>query len=169
VQVVAFGRLTEAQRAQLYGDEVDPFEVGGLTLAFRPKEQHVALQDDSGRLTASAGLVISEVDVAGRSFPVVGLGSVLVHAAERRRGLGRQVVEAAMERATTLGPEFAMLFCLPNRVGFYLRLEFVEVEEVVDVRQPSGYARMPLRTMWRALHEGARWPRGPVTLQTLPF
>jgi predicted N-acetyltransferase YhbS len=169
VEIVEFGRLTEAQLAQLYGEEEDPFEVGGLTLAFQPKHRHVVLRDESGRLLASAGLVIAEVKAGERRFPVAGLGGVLVHAAVRGRGLGHQVVEAALERARTMGPEFAMLFCLPNRVGFYLRLGFAEIPVAVEVKQPVGHATMPLRTMWRALRDGASWPEGAVALQTLPF
>ena len=55
MEVVEFGGMTAAQRAQLYGDEEDPFEVGGVTLAFQAKQHHVALQDENGRLVASAG------------------------------------------------------------------------------------------------------------------
>ena len=169
MEVVEFGRMTDTQRAELYGDEEDPFEVGGITLAFQTKEQHVALQDAHGRLVASAGLVIAEVEAGKRRFPVVGLGGVIVHAPHRGRGLGRRVVETALTRAQTLGPEFAMLFCLPNRVGFYLPLGFVEIADAVHVEQPVGRTAMPLRTMGRALRDGASWPEGPVALQTLPF
>jgi predicted N-acetyltransferase YhbS len=169
VEVVEFGRLSATQREELYGREDDPFEVGHVTLQFRPKERHVGLQDERGRLVASAGLVLAEVEAGHRRFPVVGLGSVLVTATHRGRGLGREVVEAALTVATTLGPEFMMLFCLPDRVGFYRLLGFSEIEDVVQVRQPAGYAPMPLATMWRALREGARWPEGQVVLRTLPF
>ncbi len=169
MEVVELGRLTDAQLAQLYGDEEDPFEIGDVTLQFQPKEQHVGLQDECGTLVASAGLVVAEVQVEERRFPVVGFGGVLVNAASRRRGLGQRVVKAGLERAGLMGPEFAMLFCLPDRVGFYQRLGFAEIAEPVQVRQPTGHAVMPLRTMWRALREGVRWPDGPVTLQALPF
>jgi predicted N-acetyltransferase YhbS len=169
VKVVELGRLTDAQRAQLYGDEEDPFEIGDVTLQFTPKEQHVGLQDERGTLVASAGLVVAEVEVEERRFPVVGFGGVLVHAAGRGRGLGQRVVEAALERARMLGPEFAMLFCLPDRVGFYRRLGFSEIEGVVQVEQPTGDEPMPLRTMWAALRAGAQWPEGSVALRSLPF
>jgi predicted N-acetyltransferase YhbS len=161
--------LSAARRAELEGDEVDPFDVGGVTLQFRPKERHVALQDERGRLVASAGMVITEVEAGGRRFPVVGFGGVIVNAEHRGRGLGRRVVEAALARAAELGPELSMLFCLPDRVGLYDRLGFTEITEEVRVKQPIGDAVMPIRTMWRALREGARWPAGPVLLHGLPF
>jgi GNAT superfamily N-acetyltransferase len=176
VKVVEFGRLTQARRAELEGDELDPFDVSGVTLQFRPKERHVALQDERGRLIASTGMVVAEVEVGGARLAVVGIGGVIVNARHRGRGLARRVVEAALERARELEPrhparpaEFALLFCLPDRVGLYLRLGFTEIADEVLVKQPVGYAPMPLRTMWRALREGAQWPEGPVVLQGLPF
>jgi len=66
--VVEFGRLTDAQRAELEGDELDPFDAGGATLRYRPKDHHVALRDARGRLIASAGLVSTEVEVARARF-----------------------------------------------------------------------------------------------------
>jgi GNAT superfamily N-acetyltransferase len=165
--------MTPARRAELEGDEIDPFDVSGVTLQFRPKERHVALQDAHGHLIASTGMVMVEVEVADQRFPVVGIGGVIVNARHRGRGLARRVVAAALERARELGPirpaEFAFLFCLPDRVGLYRRLEFIEIEEEVRVSQPDGYVPMPLRAMWRALREGARWPEGPVVLHSLPF
>jgi GNAT superfamily N-acetyltransferase len=191
VELVEFGRLSVARRAELEGDESDPFEVSRVTLQFRPKQRHVAFQDEDGRLVASAGMVIAEVEVGGRRFPVVGLGGVIVNARYRGRGLGRRVVEAAVARARAWAwarelepadppgrslagppagqPEFVMLFCLPDRVGLYRRLGFVEVADEVRVGQPVGDAAMPLRTMWRALREGAQWPAGPVDVLGLPF
>jgi predicted N-acetyltransferase YhbS len=161
--------LSAAHRADLEGDELDPFDVAGVTLQFRAKERHVALEDDRGRLVASTGMVITEVEVAGQRFPVVGIGGVIVNASHRGRGLARQVVEAALARAAELGPSFAMLFCLPDRAGLYRRLAFTEIVDEVRVRQPIGEAVMPMRTMWRALRAGARWPPGPVLLLGLPF
>jgi GNAT superfamily N-acetyltransferase len=99
--------LSAAHRAELEGDELDPFDVAGVTLQFRPKERHVALEDERGRLVASTGMVITEVEVAGQRFPVIGIGGVIVTASHRGRGLARQVVEAALARAAELGPPFA--------------------------------------------------------------
>jgi GNAT superfamily N-acetyltransferase len=173
VELVEFGRLSAARRAELEGDEIDPFGVSPVTLQFRPKERHVALQDEHGRLVASAGMVVAEVEAGGRRFPVVGFGGVIVNAKHRGRGLARQVVQAALVRARELEgahpPEFAMLFCRPDRAGLYRRLGFVEITTEVRVKQPDGYVPMPLRTMWRALRDDAEWPEGPVVLHSLPF
>jgi ribosomal protein S18 acetylase RimI-like enzyme len=94
---------------------------------------------------------------------------VIVNAAFRGRGLARRIVEAALARAQTLGPAFALLFCHPDRVGLYRRLGFSELDVEVMVEQPDGRAVMTQRTMWRPLHEHATWPAGPVVLHGLPF
>src|ERR1700731_2538949 len=64
MDVVEFGRLTDTQRAELEGDEDDPFDAAGDTLKWRSKDRHVALRGPEGHLVASAGLVLAEVQVA---------------------------------------------------------------------------------------------------------
>jgi predicted N-acetyltransferase YhbS len=168
-ELIEFGELTPADRTELEGDESDPFDAAGETLRFRPKERHVALRDDRGRLIASAGLTLSEVEVGDARFPIVGLGGVIVNAGYRGRGLARAVVDAALERARTMGPEFMVLFCHLDRVGLYRRLGFALLDEPVLVRQPHGFERITQRTMWQALQPGGRWPDGAPVIHTLPF
>ena len=111
MKIVEFVRMTLERRAELEGDEDDPFDAAGETFSFRAKDRHVGLEDDRGRLVASAGMVVLEVEVAGERFPVVGIGGVIVNATRQGRGLAREVVEAALARAGSLGPAFAILFC----------------------------------------------------------
>jgi len=169
MEMVELGPLTAEQKAELEGDELDPFGETGVTLRYRPKERHFALADDDGRLVASAGTVVVDVEVGAEPFPVVGIGGVIVRAPYRGRGLARRVVEAALDRARAAGPARAMLFCHADRMGLYERLGFAEITAPVSVQQPDGTELMPQRTMWRPLREGAAWPPGPVALQSLPF
>lgn len=169
VEIVEFGRLTTEQRAELEGDEHDPFDADGVTLRYRPKDRHVALRGGGGRLVASVGMLVLDVDVADERFPVVGLGGVIVNAQDRGRGLARRVVEAALAQAGTEGPAFAILFCHPDRAELYERLGFAEITSPVSVQQPDGFEEMPQRTMWRALRAGPAWPAGPVVVHSLPF
>jgi predicted N-acetyltransferase YhbS len=169
MEVVEFGRLTARHRRALEGEEPDPFDTAGVALQFRPKERHVGLRDESGLLVASTGMVVVDAEVDGERFPVVGLGGVIVSAPYRGRGLGRRVVEAALARARGLGPRFAILFCHEDRAGLYRLLGFVELVGDVRVEQPGGHATMTQRTMWIALHDGARWPSGKATIHSLPF
>jgi predicted N-acetyltransferase YhbS len=169
LEVVEFGLLAAEQRADLEGDEVDPFGGEGSSLHYRAKDRHLALRDGGGRLVASAGMLILDVEVAGDRFSVVGLGGVIVAAAVRGRGLARRTVEEALARAQTMGPRFVILFCHADRSGLYRRLGFTELAAPVSVQQPEGFVEIPQRTMWRALRPGAAWPRGPVVVHSLPF
>ena len=169
MEVIEFGRLTDEYRRALEGDEVDPFDAAGIGLRFRSKERHVGLRDGTGQLVASTGMVLTEVDIEGSRFPVVGFGGVIVSAAHRGQGLARSVVQAALAKARQLGPRFAILFCHEDRAGLYRRLGFVGVPDRVLVQQPGGPAPMPQRTMWIALDGAATWPRGEVMVHSLPF
>lgn len=170
MDIVEFGALTDAYREQLEGDEDDPFDAAGSPLQWRGKDRHIALRDAGGRLVASVGLLTAEIRVgADGVMPIVGVGGVIVAAPHRGRGLAREVLTAALDRAQTLGPPLALLFCHPDRAGLYERFGFSEATARVVVEQPDGPVEMPHVTMWRALHPGATLPDGPVTLLGLPF
>jgi predicted N-acetyltransferase YhbS len=170
VELVEFGRLSESQRAELEGDEVDPFDGAGNTLQWRLKDQHVALRGPGGRLIASAGLVVSEVEVdGGAALPVVGIGGVFVAARYRGQGLSTRVITEILAKARALGPDLALLFCHRNRAGLYVRHQFVEIAPPVMVDQPDGPAEIPMVSMWRPLHDGVTLPRGRVSLLGPPF
>jgi predicted N-acetyltransferase YhbS len=169
MEIVEYGRLTAEHRAALEGDEDDPFGGTGSTLHHRPKERHVGIRDDSGRLVASTGMLVIDVEVEDRSFAVVGIGGVIVNAQHRGHGLARVVLRAALAKARSLGPEFAILFCFEDRAGLYLKFGFATIRAEVVVKQPDGYAPMSQLAMWRALRPGAIWPDGAVVVQSLPF
>lgn len=170
MELVEFGRLAAKHRAELEGGERDPFGAAGLALASQRKDLHVALRAPDGRLAASTGLLVTDVEVASAgAFAVVGIGGVIVAARHRGQGLARTVLEAALERAATLGPAIAVLLCHDDRAGLYERLDFETVAPPVRVQQPSGTIVMPQRTMWRALRDGAVWPSGRVDVRSLPF
>ncbi len=115
MEITRFGALSDEDRAQLEGDEPDPFDAAGIELAFRPKDRHVGIRDPDGRLIASAGFVLAEVEVDGSErHEVLGIGGVIVAAAHRGRGLARAVVGAALDEGVRLGPEYALLFCAPE-------------------------------------------------------
>jgi ribosomal protein S18 acetylase RimI-like enzyme len=170
MEVFEFGNLIPAQRSELEGGELNPFGTIEPPLLWRAKDHHVGLRDAGGRMAASLGFVTTQVRVAGGvPFDVVGIGGVIVAPAYRREGHARTVIEAALERAETMGPEFALLFCFPDRSGLYERFGFSVVPREVRVQQPGGTARLPQLTMWRALRAGASWPPGDVEVLSRPF
>jgi predicted GNAT family N-acyltransferase len=163
------GDLTDAQWEELQAGEDDPFGVGDLDMQWQPKERYLVLSGPDGRLRAAAGLVEVDVEAGGETFPVAGVGGVIVAHPYRGQGLARQVVEAAVARAETLGPERAMLFCAPHNIALYARFGFIEIAAPVFAQQPQGEIEMPPAAMWRPLREGAGWPDGPVRLAGRPF
>jgi predicted GNAT family N-acyltransferase len=170
VELIEFGRLSEEQYAELAGDEEDPWGAGGNDLQWLPKDRHVALRGEDGRLLAAAGLVLSNVQFGDQlPIPVVGIGGVIVAAPYRGQGFGWQVISEAVGRAHEMGPEIALLFCRPDRAELYRRHCFAEVSGPVLVEQPDGAVEMPLVTMWRPLKRGARLPGGTVKVHGLPF
>ncbi len=162
--------MTDAYRAELEGDEDDPFDARGTELHWRRKDRHVALRGDDGRLVASTGLLLAEIQVDdGPVTPAVGMGGVIVAAAHRGQGLANQVIAEALQRAATLGPDLVILFCHRDRSRLYARHEFVEIEPPVLVEQPDGFVEIPQVAMWRALRGGASLPPGQVRLLSRPF
>jgi predicted N-acetyltransferase YhbS len=170
METVEFGPLTEELREELEGDERDPWDAARVPpMEWRAKDQHVGLRDEGGRLVANAGLLVVEVDVAGERFAVVGLGGVIVNRDHRGEGLSLRVVEAALAKAVSLGPELALLFCHEDRMDLYRRFGFDEVRSRVLVDGRRGQVEMPMQTMWRALRPGATWPQGAVVVHGRPF
>ncbi len=170
MKVVEFGRLTDSQRAELEGDEVDPFDAAGSTLRWRSKDRHVALRESDGRLVASTGLLVADVQFGDGSLtPVVGIGGVIVSAPYRGRGLANRIILEALRCAATLGPAMAVLFCHRDRAGLYDRHGFHELAPPVFVQQPDGLVEMPQVTMWRPIGTGVQLPPGRVTVHSLPF
>jgi predicted N-acetyltransferase YhbS len=163
------GDHSAAERAELHDGEVNAFESVHLGMYWDDHERRIVLVDE-GRMIACAGLVVAPVHVGDEALEVVGVGGVIVTHSRRGEGLARRVMEGALERAAQLGPAFALLFCRPDRAGFYRKLGFAKVDAPVEVAQLEGERReMPLDTMWRPLREGATWPAGPVSLPGLPF
>jgi predicted GNAT family N-acyltransferase len=163
------GDHTTAERAELHDGEVNAFDSAHLGLYWENHERRIVLVE-RGRMIACAGLLVADVSVGDATFPVVGVGGVIVTHTRRGQGLARRVMEEALDRAAQLGPAHALLFCRPDRAGFYAKLGFAQVSAPVEVGQLDGRrVAMPIDTMWRPLRAGAAWPAGPVSLPGLPF
>lgn len=174
MELIELGRLGNGQYAELVGDEDDPWRAEEFGLEWLPKDQHVALRDDDGRLLAAAGLVVVKVQFGAEpAVPVVGIGGVIVNRAHRGRGFGQLVVSEAVKRAEAMGPDIAMLFCRTETAGLYRRNGFAEVSGPVLVDQPDGVVELSAAgagmTMWRPLHPGVLLPAGTVKVNGLPF
>ncbi len=166
--VTELPRYADAERDEISGGEPDPAGVAGTGLTWRSKEKHFGIRT-RGRLVAHAGFVVVPVSVGGTRLQVAGLGGVLVAPDQRGRGLAQLVVTTAMEHAREVGLQLGLLFCRPDRLPLYQRMGWSPLEGDVRVEQPTGTVTMPLRSMWTPLHDGARWPSGPVHVLSLPM
>jgi predicted N-acetyltransferase YhbS len=164
--IVEGDQLTPAQWDELRAGEEHPFGVDGLQ--WRRKGGFLALRVDD-RLVASASWVIVDVEAGGQPLQVVGLGGVIVGRPHRGKGYARAILEPWLERAATLGPAFATLFCSHENEALYARFGFTAVGEPVTADQPGGPVDMDGAFMWRPLRGGATWPEGPVRVRGLPF
>lgn len=170
IELVELDAVNEPDWDELIAGEPEPFGRVGEELSWRDKDRNIGLREPDGRLLAAAGAVLVDVEVAATaSFQVVGLGGLIVTRAARGRGLMRELVDALLAVAREMGPSRAMLFCRPELVDLYRRLECVEITGPVWIDQPEGRIEMPLRSMWRPLDEGAHWPPGRVEVRGLPF
>jgi predicted N-acetyltransferase YhbS len=167
MELVEGGQFTAVQWDELRAGEEHPFGVSGLQ--WRRTDGFLALRGPDG-LVSSAGWAIVEVEAGGHVFDVVGIGAVIVARPHRGRGLMRRVLDAVLERAGELGPEFAMLFCSVANSRRYARFGFHAIAARVTAKQPDGRTvDMGEVTMWRPLRDGATWPEGPVSVLGLPF
>lgn len=170
MEVVELPPLSDTDWEQLVDREEQPWGPLGEGLSWREKERTIGIRDRDGRLIAAAGAVIAEVAVEGSgSFQVAGLGGLFVTRRARGEGLVATLAEPLLAIAAAMGPAHAMLFCRPELVEPYRRLSFSEILAPVWADQPGGRIEMPLRAMWRALRDGARWPPGRVDVSGLPF
>jgi predicted GNAT family N-acyltransferase len=170
LELIEFGPLSDSQRDELEAGEEDPFDAAGNTLSWRPKERHVALRQADGRLVASTGFVLAELQSGDDPpRPFVGIGGVFVTRDCRGQGLGDRIIDEALAHAADLGPEIALLFCHEDRSRLYQRHGFTALTGEVRVRQPDGLSTIPQVAMWRPLHEGATLGDGPLTVNSLPF
>jgi len=147
--------------------EEDPFELGDETFEWRSKTHHTVQRDAGGRPIAHVGLLVADVEVGGETFPVVGVGGVIVTRSRRGQGLLRPLLEAALARE--LGPDRALLWCTPKNVALYAHLGFEAIDAPVTADQSGGPLTMPLPAMWRPLRDGVTWPPGDVRVPGPPF
>jgi predicted N-acetyltransferase YhbS len=144
---------------ELVAGEHQPFGGVGEELTWRDKDRYVGVRDEDGRLLAAAGIVRADVRVgAGEPFPVVGIGGVIVTHTARGRGLGRSVIEGALELARQTDVGRAMLFCLPRNTALYEKFGFAELPGPARARQARGVVDVPMRVMWAPLRAGVQWP-----------
>lgn len=169
MELVEFAELPFADWVGLTRHESAPFGPAAAGLEYRPKDQHVGVRDDEGRLVAVVGATVAEVTVDDREpFEVVGIGGLIVHRDFRALGLAKRVMDRLREITAERGPALAMIFCEPHVLELHVRRGYTPLTEPVWVDQPTGPIVMPMHAAWRPFRP-ATWPPGEVRLHGLPF
>jgi|SRR5579875_307657 len=170
MELVEFGELEFADWAGLTRHDPAPFGPAAVGLEYRPKDRHVGVRDEEGRLVAVVGATVAQVTVDGQDpFDVVGIGGLIVHRDFRGLGLSQRVTNRIREVTTEWGPSLAMIFCESHVLDLHLRRGYRPITEPVWVDQPAGPVVMPMHAAWRPFRP-AEWPSGgPVRLHGLPF
>jgi predicted N-acetyltransferase YhbS len=169
VEALELQNVGAAEWEAVLDGETQAFGAIGDDFSWVSKERHVAVCDEAGQPVALAGAMVAHVTAGGETFPVVGIGSVIVTQRMRGSGLARRVIEAILEIARELGPERAMLFCREELTTLYARFGFQPIEAPVSAEQPSGRVVMPMSAMWAPLADGVGWPTGEVAVRGQPF
>jgi predicted N-acetyltransferase YhbS len=155
--------------AQIVDGEADPYGTDHLGIVWREKSGHVGLTEGDRLIGHAAWVPIQVQGTTGQIVDVLGLGGVMVHRDFRGKGAGRQVVLGAMKRMVELGGPIGMLFCRSQRLSFYERIGWFQIDTAVTADQPTGTITMPLVTCWTPLVEGALPPATNLHIEGLPF
>jgi GNAT superfamily N-acetyltransferase len=73
---------------------------------------------DGERVVAALDVLSNRIELGGRSYAASGLSTVVTDEAERRRGYGRRLVEAARETMRERGADVALFTCDRPLRGF---------------------------------------------------
>lgn len=147
--------LSATEQQQLFKWGPDPFGVAHLKLEWRPKEQHLVL-DQAGLPVSHVGLLRHDVHSGGRVVRLAGLGGVVTVPGSRGHGYASHLVRCAWRLAREeWSVQAGVLFCLPRLVPFYERLGWRVLEQPVEVEQSSGRILAPIPVMVYPAHNAA--------------
>ncbi|MGW3954209.1 GNAT family N-acetyltransferase [Streptomyces sp. NPDC004752] len=131
-------------------------------------KEHTLTAVRDGRPVACVGWLLRDMTFDGTSRRVAGLGRVLVHPAQRGRGIARTMISVAVEHARAAGAETMMLLCRPDMVPFYAQLGWRRPRVPVTFGQSDDTRPCPLTAMSYDL-AGLPEPSVGVDLQGPPF
>jgi GNAT superfamily N-acetyltransferase len=119
-------------RVRAIEDEAWPREGPGTghDPALRPLSMLMLVDD---RVVAALAVLSKPLLHAGELYAASGLSTVVTAAADRRRGYGRRLVEAARERIRSDGADLGIFTCDPPLQGFYERAGWTALDGAVLV------------------------------------
>jgi len=143
-------QLSPEETQHLFGWGENIFDTAHLNLTYRPKDsrdRRFVLYEEQVPVS-HAGVLQHHAHANGRPALIGGVGGVVTVPGARRRGYaGRLLRHAAAFLRDEWRVDFALLFCIDQRVGFYQRLEWAEVACEVLIDQPHGRVPCPFHVM----------------------
>ena len=143
-------QLSPEETRQLFGWGENIFDTAHLTLTYRAKDsrdRRLVLYEAQVPVS-HAGVLQHHGRANGRQALIGGIGGVVTVPAAQRRGYAGQLLRhAAAFLRDEWKVDFALLFCIDQRVRFYQRLEWAEVPGEVLIDQPHGKVPCPFHVM----------------------
>ncbi len=84
------------------------------------------------------GVVVRAIRAGGHEVVVAGIQNLAVAPAQRKTGLGRRLMTAAMEEAARRGLHFGLLFCIPELEHYYSELGWDTLEATATMLGEGG-------------------------------
>lgn len=141
----------------------------GRAIEWAPWEWSAVCWDENGHALAHAGALFRDGLADGKSVRIGGIGGVMTHPLERRRGFAKLVVDRALELLAEQQADFALLVCLPDVIPVYERLGWKMHPGDLLVRQHGQRVKFTFNvTMTYAISNSAP-PRGTIDLLGPPW
>jgi aminoglycoside 2'-N-acetyltransferase I len=107
-------------------------------IVFAHAELRVLVQDEAGEALCHVGIHRRDVTWNGRKVPAAGIGGVLTREDARGRGYASIALDAAVQTLKDEGSAaFAMLFCEPHNVPFYMARGWKPFDGEIYADQPE--------------------------------
>lgn len=107
-------------------------------VTFAHAELRVIVQNEAGDVLSHVGIHRREVICNGRKMRAGGIGGVLTREDARRRGYASIALNAALQTLKDEGSrDFALLFCEPHNVPFYVARGWRAFDGEVIAEQPD--------------------------------
>lgn len=139
-------------------------------ITFAHPELRVVVQDEADDALCHVGIYRREVICNGRRMRVGGVGGVMTREDARRRGYATIALNAALQTLKDEGTrDFALLFCEPHNVPFYVARGWRAFDGEIIVEQPNqGSVRFDAMAPY--LFDIRRGPiKGKIDLCGLPW
>ena len=142
----------------------------GRDVTWAPATKRVLVRADDGTVVCHAGVHVRDAEWDGLPVRIGGIGELMTHPDHRRQGHARAVLTRALAALRDEAKvAYALLFCEPELVMFYVNLGWRRFTGEVIVQQPGGPAPF---AKFLAMTLGVRQPAatlGRLDLRGLPW